>query len=525
MDQAGKRLFLWCFATIGVMASLSLAKGGLYVDRHEGDTLHLIEILRRMELGQWPHLDFSTPLGVLAFLPIMVFVWAGLGVGTSIMLGQVLFAFLLLGPIWWTCHSRLGGKLGVGVAIGLIVLIMAMIHGEADPHVSLSMHYNRWAWALSFLAILLAALPSKGPERPILDGLILGSAMSFFILGKVTYGIAFAPGLLLAVGLRRQWKMLVTGVGTVVLVALVVTLFGGIAFWTAYLSDLFLVQGSSIRPRAGETLGVLVFGPRFLVGNIILGCGIWFLRQAENPDLGLILAALTPGFIYVTFQNSGNDPKWLALVAILLFVGGASARTRWLAAFAAILIAPTFLNMAISPVRHLILHSGHYQSVFPSSPHKDFKTIRNRMIRVLERRSVEFSETAFAVLNEGEKKQVELKGETFPECFQDIGLLGSMQAMADDLIAFGLGSEDTIFMVDTFGSLWMFGGFEPPKGGAPWYYGGLTGFADADYVLLPICPITPRAVRAITADLGPHANSLQEVRRTRLYVLYEKSEG
>lgn len=527
MNRTGAGLFLWCAGLIATLSVLSLIKGGLYVDRHEGDTLHLIEIVRRMGQGQWPHLDFSTPLGLFAFLPMSIFVSAGLGVGVSILLGQVLFAVLLLPAIWWTCHSRLTGKAAFGAASALIVMVLAMVHGETGTHVSLSMHYNRWAWSLAFLAVIVAAIPAQRGRSDLADGLVIGAAMAFFILGKVTYGVAFAPALIVALVLRGEWRVFALGVGVVVLSAVLVAAFGGIAFWQAYVADLLQVQGSDIRPRAGVDLASLILAPKFLVPNIILAAGVYFLRKADNPDLGLVLALLTPAFLYVTYQNWGNDPKWLAILAVLLWVGGGSQRTRILAALAAVLIAPSFANMAISPIRHALLEAEEYSPTFRIAPHDDFYTPTARVLRVQERRPGQFSEPDFASINglPEQNDPVSFKGETFAECRQELGLLGFMQTVADDLQRFGLGPEDAVFTADTFGNFWLFGDLKPAEGGAPWYYGDLTGFAGSDYVLLPICPSTPRAFRAAVEDLEPHADSLHEVRRNELFVLYEKSDG
>lgn len=527
MDRAGGWLFLWCFGLIAVLSVVSLAKGGLYVDRHEGDTLHLIEIVRRMGMGQWPHLDFSTPLGLFAFLPISVFVSAGFGVGISIVLGQVLFAALLLFPIWWTCYTRLNGRGAYVVAAVLIAMVLAMVHGETEANVSLSMHYNRWAWTLAILATMIAALPPLRSGSTLIDGIIIGAAMSFFVLGKVTYAVAFAPALIVALGMREQWKVFGIGVAVVATSAVLVALVAGVAFWPAYVGDLLQVQGSEIRPRAGEDLASLVLGPEFLIPNIILAAGIFFLRKSDNPELGLVLALLAPAFVYVTYQNWGNDPKWLALLAILLYAGGGSRRTKLLAALAAILITPSFANMAISPVRHLLLNSENFTAAFKAAPHDDFFTPKVRVFRVQERRPGLYSAPEFASLNglPEQNDPVSFMGETYAECRQELGLLGFMQAVADDLEAYGVSADQAVFTADTFGGFWMFGSFKPTPGGAPWYYGDLTGFDASKYLLVPICPGTPRAFRSVVTDLEPYIDRLREVRRNELYILYEKSDG
>ncbi|MCB2159989.1 MAG: hypothetical protein KDD95_17150, partial [Rhodobacteraceae bacterium] len=60
------RLSAFALIVIAVLGGVALAKGGFYLGMHEGDAIHLAEIVLRMADGQWPHLDFMTPLGVLS---------------------------------------------------------------------------------------------------------------------------------------------------------------------------------------------------------------------------------------------------------------------------------------------------------------------------------------------------------------------------------------------------------------------------------------------------------------------------
>ena len=67
---------------VAVLGGFALAKGAFLVGKHEGDTLHLVDMVLRMGLaGQVPHLDFMTPIGIGATWPIAAFVAAGFGVG------------------------------------------------------------------------------------------------------------------------------------------------------------------------------------------------------------------------------------------------------------------------------------------------------------------------------------------------------------------------------------------------------------------------------------------------------------
>lgn len=517
------RFFLYLIGIVAILSGVLLAKGGLFLDRHEGDALHLIEIMLRMGQGQWPHLDFVTPLGVAAFLPMSSFVKAGFGIGQSVVLAQALVAVILVPMVFYVARSRMSKGVAFGFATLILVMALALVHGEAVSDVSISMHYNRWAWALAFLAVPVAVLPARTGGSQAVDGIILGLAMSFFILGKVTFAVAFAPVLILGLVMRQAWRAMGAGLGVVVICMAIPTVFLGFGFWQAYIGDILQVASSGIRPRAGVDLPTLLLNPRFVVGNMVLAACIFVLRTGDRPEQGLILFVLAPAFFYVTYQNYGNDPKWLALLAVLMLSFGSDLKYRGLALAAAVLIAPSFVNMATSPFRNLIAPKAGYLAVFNIAPHTDVHTPLNRVNRVQERRTITLKTPEFAALNQiaDIEPDVEFLGVTYNACQQELGLLGIMRETAADLRRFGLGDEARIFTADTFGGIWMFGGFAAVKGGAPWYYGELAGFDNSDYLLVPTCPITPRAFKAISEEIEALEDvEFEELRRTELYNLY-----
>ena len=72
-------------AFVCLYGGFSVMQAGLYLDTHEADTYYLLDILFRMKSGLQPHEDFVTPIGVLAFLPIVLFMKSAFGVGISIL--------------------------------------------------------------------------------------------------------------------------------------------------------------------------------------------------------------------------------------------------------------------------------------------------------------------------------------------------------------------------------------------------------------------------------------------------------
>ncbi|MGB5559386.1 MAG: hypothetical protein WBN04_15410 [Paracoccaceae bacterium] len=530
-------LFGFFVAVIVAICGASLLKGGVYIGKHEGDTLHMLEIVFRMASGEWPHVDFMTPIGALGTAPIALFVKLGFGIGMAFILAQTLVAIVLLLPVWWVAHSRLAGFLPYLFGLFVLVLATALVHGEAQPSISLSMHYNRWAWAISFVAIALSILPNQGVERPVVDGVIIGVAMAALVMLKVTYFAAFSLPVALALVLRGSILALIVAALTGLVVAGLITLAGGVEFWLAYAGDLLTVARSEIRAAPSGTLSEVVAAPAHIGGSLVLVLGVVFLRQAEQGVGGLILLLLVPGFFYVTYQNYANDPQWLLLMGVLLLAMLPETPMRngfgWdlrialtmvaTAAFA--LASPSFMNLAYSPFRHFWVDVTQYSPMMPKSGvHADLYATTLRGTHVTARVPLDGPGTAFASYATllDEREPVIFKGESLPDCEVELGLPAYFDTIVSDLEEAGFAQGRRLLAADLFSSHWLFGPLQPLKGGAPWYYGGLPGFDSADYLLVPLCPIIPEVRRMVLQSVEDAGVPLTEVHRTPLFILYEK---
>ncbi len=528
-------LFGFFVAVIVAMCGAALLKGGLYLGKHEGDTFHLLQIVFRIADCQVPHLDFMTPIGVMAFAPIALFVKLGYGAGISIILGQLLVAIVFLPAVWWIAYGRLQGMLPYLFGLIVLVLATALVHGEAQRSVSISMHYNRWAWAAAFIAISAAVIPPVAWPRAVPDGVIIGLAMSLLLLTKITYFAAFAPPVLAAMVMRGSYRALVMAVVSALIAAPLVTSLAGIGFWQAYLRDLLTVALSDIRPNPSEPFGAVVGAPAYLGASLILIAGVILLRQSREAVGGLVLLLLVPGFFYVTYQNFGNDPQWLLLLGVLLIaflpeVGlrnglGWDMRTalKVTAAIALAMAAPSFFNLAYSPFRHFNIDVEKYTPILPrSNQHADLFATKLRAIRTDTSVPLDISGTGletYEYMVERPEPTV-FQGEVLAQCELTLGMSAWFDVITADLESAGLSGDKSIFTADLFSSHWLFGDFKPLKGGAPWYYGGLPGLGAADYVLVPLCPIIPEVRRQILETIEENEIGLTEIRRTSLYILY-----
>lgn len=480
-----------------VLALLAASSGGLYFAKHETDMLHLIDIVERRAAGEFPHLGFMTPLGIWAFEPFVLLRKAGLDLGAALVWGQIGFALLLMPAAWWAGVSRMPTV--QAIALGTLVLLLAagMVNGGTDTKVTLSMHYNRWAWALAFLPLTLAVLPrQKGPAWA--DGVVTGLAMAALALMKATYFAGFAPAVAVGYMLRRDWTALGVALGVGVLVFLLVTLQFGIGFWAAYLGDMLTVARSEVRAAPGVTKSELLTGPAFLAGTALGLYTIISLRtKSRGNPLGTIMALFFAGGLYVTWQNYGNDPMWLLLWGLLLLSLPVEAH-RWHKApltgvVALALIAPVALNIGWSPVRHLLQPRAVFAPLFPGQGERaDISAVSVRMSNMLA--------------------QVPLYGDA-KSCTLQGGAVAWMRGMVDELETAGLAREP-VFVADIFNYLWLFGEVPRLSDGAPWYYGGLPGVDEAELLLVPTCPIDNGVRDEVMAAVGARAVSLDSVLET-----------
>jgi hypothetical protein len=534
ISSTGYGLFLICL--IGLLGGITLAKGGLYVDRYEGDVAHLIDILLRIDAGLIPHRDMSTPIGIAAFYPIVLFVKLGLGVGLSFVSAQMLIAALLAPMVLRTAVSRLSGLSAWMFGIVVISIVLALVHGEAVASQSVSMYYNRWGWAMSFVAILLAALPAhEGAEKPRLDGIIIGVLLAVLALLKPTYFVAFSIPISIALLLRGAWLSLGFAFAAGTVVALCVALGFGVEFYAAYVRDLLSVAQSPTRSAPGAELVEVLNGPRFLIATLVLVLSVIVLRQGGQGRAGLILLLLAPGFVYVTYQNFGNDPKWLLLLCIYLMahrpvrgtrvIFNADARNACaalsLVCFA--LIAPSFQNMITSPLRHFGVTETDYQLQLETTDvTRDVWVYSARVNKLRERTNIVDRIPALAAYDAPAEDVTTFMGAALPECQIYTGD-ALMHAYMADLLKdppFNYGPRAQFFVADVATVIWMEGGFAPLKGGAPWYYSGTPGIDNAEAIIVPLCPVDMASRKAALEALSAADLNLGAPIRTEVMVVY-----
>lgn len=513
-------------ALLALATGLSLLKGGLYPTLHEGDMLHMVQIVLREAAGQWPHLDFMTPVGVLAYAPITLFAAHGMGFGEAFVLGQLVVGLALLPAALWAAASRLGPGLAHLFCATVMILAVALVPATGEPGISLSMTYNRWAWAIAFVVLLVALLPPRTGTRAagMADGAVLGLGLGALALIKVTYLAACAPVAAVALVLRRDVPAAIVALTAGGGVILTLTLAAGPGIWPAYLRDLLAVAGSEVRPYPGLPYLDVIGGTAGRTGSFLLLAAVILARRAGRAQAGLLLLLAAPGLAYVTYQNYGNDPVWLILLGIVTLGlrpghdAGARGRealtvTGWCAL---VLGAPILMAMAESPLRNLATDRADTVAVL--SEHDGLWMSRERVFHVKTRLSRPMDPTAASAAGAGRVTPTRLLGEPLETCRLVSGVVGWYRGIAEDIAVAGFGSRRTL-MADLLDGVWLFGGGAPLEGGAPWYYGGLPGIESAEILVVPQCANELDARARILREVEAAGIGLREVHRTDDYVL------
>ncbi|MEM9974631.1 MAG: hypothetical protein AAF771_10655 [Pseudomonadota bacterium] len=525
-------LAVFLAVVLAAMVGPAFLKGGVYLTAFEGDALHVVDVAMRMHLGQIPHLEFHTPLGAMAFLPIAWMLGFGAPLGMAYLGAQALMAALVLPLAFWAAWTRLPKRTAFVFAAMPIIVMASLSYGTAEPPVTIAMHYNRWAWALAFVVAILIALPPRTPARPFVDGAVLGIALAGLALIKAPYFVALAPVAVIALILRGQGRAFAAMAATGLTIAALATVAYGLGFWAGYVQDLLAVAGSDIRAHPGIPLAAVAVSPPFLATTLTAVAGALLLRQAGMPVTGLILFLLIPGFIYLTFQNFGNDPLWVIPLAVILTASvpeagrkasfGLEARQAGtvLAAIAVALSLPHAQSLASGGLRHLALPQGEFEPMIASSnPVYDgiyVATVRANTTRAAG--DLTAPDAAFSALagTLDPKEPVRVAGEPLPDCRFESGIIGASRLVAEDI---GPGA-DAVFVADMLAPHWMFTGSAPLTGAAPWNYGDTLGIDRATELVVPICAISTASRRGTLDKIAAEGIVLREVARTPRIIRY-----
>lgn len=505
---------LYLLFSLSLLALARSNDGAVLFLSFNGDAIHMAQIVARMADGQIPHSDFVTPLGAMAFLPIVWLYKLGAGLGMAFAYAPVLIGIVLAPMIYWVGLTRLSpsGALAFGALV--LVTLLAFVHGGTDATVAASMYYNNWCWAVAAVVVVMVALPNTRGEQGtrIVEPLILGLCVGFLILTKATFAVFLISAIVVALVMSKQSVLLLKGVGVALVMLIIVTLpFGVLTYWQGYVQDLLFVSQSVARAKPGDALAVLVLRPEQIVGVIGLIVGFVLLRQARLAAESLVFLLLAAGWILISHQNWQNDPHWL-VVAGLILIGMSREvvlynRFGWpvqtaLRTVAVVLMAagaPLWVTQAQSLMVHNGLNKAGFSAAFSNSRHADLQ------FRAVTDGSYTVTTPHLALVAKTQEPTV-FEGITLPTCQKSNGLVAELVQTGQVLDTLPQMAGAQVLYADWVNALWLFSDAAPLQGGAPWYYGGTTGFENAEYLVVPKCPMG-QAVRglilnAISAEDG-----------------------
>lgn len=531
-----RQLFWFWYALflIGLLAVLAMMRansGAVLIMSFDGDAIHMAQIVLRMQAGEVPHLDFLTPLGAMAFLPIVWLMDVGFGVGGAFAYAPVMIALFMLPALYWVGLSRFSPSGALALGTVFLVQMLALVHGGTAPTVTASMYYNNWCWAVAALVVALVVVPSRVTNRWtfLAEPLILGVGVGFLLLTKATFAVFLLPAVVIALLVGRQFKMLALSVSwSLVFLACITLPLGGPAYWQGYVHDLMFVAHSAARGQPGASLALMLLSPAQLVGGLAVLAGIVFLRQARKSETALVILALAAGWMLITHQNWQNDPHWLIPAGVLLLALARDVelynRFGWPLKRALQIVSVMLMALGtpllVTQVQSLLIHNSLRPDRFASV----FKAHANSDLRFRSAIGGDFRiDQPFAALGSTGAKPTVFAGETLPDCQKSTGLVAELVETGKRLDQVPQTKGAQILYADWINGLWLFSATAPLKGGAPWYYGGTPGFAEVGYLVVPLCPMGQDVRRMVLTEIEQDpALSFTEVSRNDLFILFKQ---
>ncbi len=520
-------LATWIAATAALAAAAAI-KGALYLDGAEGDALHMIQAVALMAEGLAPHRDFMTPTGILAFWPIALGVERGLPIGASFHLAQAGVALAILPLLWWTAVSRLGFRLGLWFGVAVLILLMSPTDAGGGS-LAVSEHHLRWAWAFAFVAVTVAVVGARHGRGRALDGVALGTCLSILFLLEAAFFAGLAPGVLLALALRRRFLSIAAALLAGAAVTLAVNAVFGAAILWDYLGDLLREGSAPVPPLRDSGTADILTAPPFAVGAILLAFAVRALRRVGAGTEAAALIALAPGFLWIT-HRSGGDPLWLLVLAVLLFgsrlrspsmSGTGSGPMVAAVAFASVIVvAGPWIGFAAGQFRHLAADPSAHVQALPESPVAQ-DILLARTPAADPEAAVRQSHLIGLGAPPGALRDDDMfLGEPLPRCRSVGGAIGAQRRLADQIAARAAVENSRIFVADEYSALWLAGAGEPVEGVAIRNFGDPIGFEGADFLVVPLCPLRPDIRRELLRRIeAEFADRLQEEARGGSFIL------
>ena len=503
----------------------------LLITAHEGDLLHMLDATLRMADGELPHLDFMTPIGILGFAPVAAMLSLGFPVGRATLLADASMLALMIPAIWWLATTRLSRGQAYYFGAVMVLTMIAVIYGNGSSAISLSMYYNRWGWSLTFL-ILVAVLfsPKRQFGESWVTPMIIGLCMAALAMLKMTFFVPLLLAVPLVLLVQKQGVVLLKSAGVGLAIGLALVGWLGPDYFLAYFNDLLAVmQPESARVNTGASLTDVIASPKTFAVSIIMFVALLLFRKTGRQQQGLIMLILAPAFAYITYQNWGNDHKWLHIIVLYVWANlpdagekpalGMPARQVGVALIVAALtfIFPSIFSLASSPVRAAFEGSADEFAQLPLNAElSDIWLPKRRVSDVRVAHALEGWPTLTP-----DSEPVVVGDFTFPDCTQNKTAMGQYAGMAAQIETLDFARGQPVLVADVLNALSLMGNIARVHGAAPWYYGDDAGLTGAAFLAVPMCPLNVKLREAMLKRVNEGGYKLEERYRSELVVLYE----
>ncbi|MEC9435537.1 MAG: hypothetical protein VYD87_21745 [Pseudomonadota bacterium] len=521
------RFLAGLLALFAVFVVALLAPGRMVVSNMEGDVFHLLDGVTRMRLGQAPHLDFRTPLGILAYLPVAA--WEGLGLGRSLALSHAIAAAVCLPGLAWIGLSRLRAGPALGYAAVVLITATTLSWDPLAKGATAAMSYNRWGWALLMVGGAILLLDRVAPSRrngagAVIDGLLIGTLGAILLFLKVTFVVGLAGLWLVWVltGAERRAVLVsvLAGLGLALALGLAT---GGVEAFSAYVDDLLAVaDAGEIRPMSAARPTVAVITPE---GLLLLSCaligGLALARGGRGREALRFAAACLAAFL-LAWQNFGHDPTSMSALAVaLLALSGRLAPGALAFGRPAASVAFCAALVMLSVRAEGLVNSARSFAHLYAAPSEQFPAMQAFAPDIYWQRAGKDA-AGRVKLYAADDSPITLGEVTQPYCAVLTGMSEMLAEAADAIRADDALRGRSVLTLDLLNPLWMIAGAPPQRGAWNWAYGGAAAqIAEADLVALPRCPFAEPLVKIMVGEVETSGRALRIAARTPNWTFFE----
>lgn len=490
----------------------------------------MLDATLRMVSGELPHVDFMTPIGILGFAPVAGFLTLGFAVGKATLLADAAMLAVMLPVIWWLSATRFSKGQAYYFGTIMVITMMAVVYGGGSSTISLSMYYNRWGWSITFLLLAtILFVPHRKLGEAWVAPLVIGLSMAALAMLKMTFFVPLLPVVIIILLAQKQGMLLLKAMGVGLLVGVALLAWLGLDFFFAYFEDLLvLTRPESARVNTGVGLSDVAGSPNTIVSSIILFAALIIFRKSARMHQGLVVLVLAPAFTYITYQNWGNDPKWLHLIVLYIWanlpdaaakpVFGLPARQGGLVLIVAAItfIFPSVFSMATTPFRVLVTSEDEaFAKLELQGGISDIWLPERRVSDIYGEQAIAGWPNLRADLD-----PLVINGYTFPACRLGEPLMTQFSAMAQQMEGLEAVRGQPVLVADVLSMVWLLGDVGRVPGAAPWYYGDDAGLEGAAFLAVPFCSGKLDLRSAMVEQAAAHGYGLEEIYRSELMVLY-----